>query len=336
MPVRYDPLLTAALAREIRARWEGARVASLVLDRARRAGELRFEDSSALFAALHPEAGHLLALEAAALTAEGHRFRRLFLSAAEAPADERALQLTLSDAASNPRHRISAELQTNQWNLLLLSPGGDASPGQDGEIAWRIDHVLWRRVIRERRLEPGAPYDAPANPRRGAGTRPDEEVWMESLAPIEPAGRRGAAIREWAYLSAVNIDRVLGTAAIEVGEEALREAFSRYEGLLDECSAGGAWLLERSLGPQPYPSSLGEPGAAAMPSLFDAMQASAEAAGGVESLLALGAPGGREAEPDGEVARLRAALAKRAKRIERRLAALERERDGAGPRRSLG
>jgi predicted ribosome quality control (RQC) complex YloA/Tae2 family protein len=328
MPVRYDPLLTAALAQEIRARWEGVRVASLALDPARRVGELRFEDGSALLATLHPQAGQLLAVEPL-LSAEGLRFRRLFLSAVEAPLDERALLLTLSDASSNPRHRISAELQTNQWNLLFLSPRGDAQPGTD-QIEWRIDRVLWRRVIRERRLEPGATYAAPANPRRGAARPRDVEAWMASLASVEPADRRGAALREWAYLSALNIDWVLGTAVTDSDESALREAFSRYESLLEECSTGGAWLLERTLGSQPYASSLEEPGAVAMPSLLDAMQASTEAAGGVGSLLALGAAGGEvEPETDDEAAHLGAALASRVKRIERRLAALEREREAA-------
>jgi hypothetical protein len=333
MPVRYDPLLTAALAHEIRARWEGAPATSLALDPGRRAGELRFEDGSALLALLHPQAGHLLAAEPA-LAAEGTRFRRLTLSAVEAPPDERALLLTLSDAASNPRHRIAAELQTNQWNLLLLSPtsgeppaGGDES---DDELEWRIDRALWRRLARGRRLEPGATYTPPANPRRGASTPPDAEAWVESLASVEPLDRRGAALRECAYLSALNIDWVLGKAATDPGDAALLEAFSRYRALREEWSAGGAWLLERRLGPQPYGSSLDESNALEVPSLLEAMREAAEAAGGLDDLLALGVPGGKqEVGADDETARLGAALAKRAKRIKRRLAALERERDAA-------
>ncbi len=333
MPVRYDPLLTAALAHEIRARWEGASATSLALDPARRAGELRFEDGSALLTLLHPQAGHLLASEPV-LPAQGTRFRRLFLSAVEAPPDERALLLTLSDAGSNPRHGIAAELQTNQWNLLFLSPTAEEPRQGDDErtdaVEWRIDRVLWRRVARGRRLEPGATYERPANPRRGASTPPDAEAWVESLAVVEPADRRGAALREWAYLSALNIDWVLGNAGADSGERALRAAFSRYRALLEECSARNAWLLERGLGAQPYGSSLGESSAVPVPSLLQAMQKAAEAAGGLDDLLALGVPAGRqEVDADDETARLRAALANRTRRIKRRLAALERERDAA-------
>ncbi len=175
MPVRYDPLLTTALAGEIRGRWEGARVTSLALDSARRAGELRFDDGSALLALLHPQAGHLVAVEPT-LPVESLPFRRLFLTGVEAPPDERALLLTLSDASSDPRHLIAAELQTNQWNLLLASGGGE-----DG-TQWRIDRVLWRRVARGRRLEPGAKYEPPANPRRGASSPAEGEAGVESLA----------------------------------------------------------------------------------------------------------------------------------------------------------
>ena len=329
MPVRYDPLLTTALACEIRARWEGARVASLALDPARRAAELHFDDGSALLALLHPQAGHLVAVEPA-LPVEGPRFRRLFLTGVEAPPDERALLLTLSDASSHPRHLIAAELQTNQWNLLFLSPATGEPPQGDDERAadleWRIDRVLWRRVARGRRLEPGAKYEPPADPRRGASGPPEGEAWVESLGSVEPADRRGAALRGWAYLSTINIDWVLGEAATDPGEGPLREAFSRYCELLDEPSAGGAWLLERKLGPQPYGSSLGESNAVPVASLLESMREAAESAGGLEGLLALGAlDASQGAGVDDESARLGAALAGRVKRMERRLAALERE-----------
>lgn len=316
MPVRYDPLLTAALAREIRARWQGIRVTSLALDSARRAGELRFEDGSALLSLLHPQAGHLLAVEPS-LSAEGLRFRRLSLDTVEAPADERLLLLALVDADSDPRYRIAIELQTNQWNLLLLTPGREESP------CWRIERVLWRRVSGGRRLAPGAMYVPPANPRRGAVEPPDAEVWMESLGDVEPEDRRGVALREWAWVSTLNIDWVLGIAATDPDEGPLREAFCRYESLLKEVAAGSAWLLERKLGPQPYGISLHDPGATAAASLLEAMRAAAEAAGGIEALLAAGG------ERDDDAARLRATLVKRAKRVERRLAALKRERDAA-------
>jgi predicted ribosome quality control (RQC) complex YloA/Tae2 family protein len=68
-----------------------------------------------------------------------------------------------------------------------------------------------------------------------------------------------------------------------------------------------------------------------VPTLLEAMQASAGATGGLRGLLALGLPGGGdEVGDDDEAARLGSALASRTKRIRRRLAALQRELDAAG------
>jgi hypothetical protein len=354
MPVRYDPLLVAALAREITARWGELRVNALALDPDRRAGELRFEDGSTLLALLHPTAGHLLASEPA-LPGDGIKFRNLVLSGVEAPPDERSLMVTLSDRGGTPRHRVALELQTNQWNLHFLSPRGEESP------EWRIDRALWQRESGGRRLMPGAAYEAPANPRRGASDAVRTDDWTTSLAPVSPEERRATAIREWAYLSTINVDWVLGTAAhtevAEIGatteeaavtedgaadevadevaaDEALRAAFERYQELLEGggtvASEPGAWVLQRRLGPQPYGLALGEASALAAPSLLDAMAMAAEEEGGIKALLAGAGSGERPGGKADEASRLASALAKRTKRLERRRGALERQLEAAG------
>jgi hypothetical protein len=198
---------------------------------------------------------------------------------------------------------------------------------------------------------PGAAYEAPANPRRGASDAVEAEEWIGSLAPLSPEERRGLAIREWASLSTINVDWVLGPATLQVGAkdgaveeaegveeanagEVLRSAFDRYQALRESGAAAAphreAWLLRRKLGPQPYALSLGESAAVAAPSLLDAMAMAAEEEGGIKALLAGAGSGER---PDGkadEASRLASALTKRTKRLERRRGALERQLEGAG------
>ena len=60
MPVRHDPLLSRALARELDRRHAGRRLRELRLDRDRRLAALRFRDGPGLLFLLHPEAGQLL------------------------------------------------------------------------------------------------------------------------------------------------------------------------------------------------------------------------------------------------------------------------------------
>ncbi|MFQ5679189.1 MAG: NFACT RNA binding domain-containing protein, partial [Gemmatimonadota bacterium] len=108
--------------------------------------------------------------------------------------------------------------------------------------------------------------------------------------------------------------------------------------------SGGAWLLNRPWGPQPYPSALEEPDARPRPSLLEAMAA----AGAREAVARLAtrplvrsgkrptapgsagtcpspSPGGDPARADEEVERLRRALGRRRERLGKRRAALRRE-----------
>ena len=150
MPVRYDPILTEALAARVRARWGGRRALGLVLDPDRRRAALRLRGAPALVFLLHPERGHVLPRQRL-FTGEEFEFRNLRLVDVSSPPDERLLRLDLGSAPDRPRFRIVAELLTNQWNLLLLGhPGGE------------IERVLW----------PGAPATACCSPAPGTSRRP--------------------------------------------------------------------------------------------------------------------------------------------------------------------
>lgn len=345
MTIRHDPLLARALAGEITARWQGRRTAALVLDRERRAAELRFRDAAPLWFLLHPEAGFVLPGDAAAgeeadaaaagrLAGSAQTFRRLYLGAAEAPPDERRLHLSLVDRGGRERHRIAVELHGNQWNLLLL----DASPD-----AFRIRTVLWPRRAGGRTLRAGEDYAPPRGDRRGADAPLSREAWSALLRDAPPERRRGATLRAVAWLSAVNVDWVLGEAALEPGSddtaaagdvEALGRAHERYLAVCEAARslAGGAdpvpcRLLEMPRGLQPYPLPLGQPDAAAVPSTLAAMREAAQAARARDRYVAPGgvAAGAVQAARAEEAGRLRDALLARREEAERRRAALRRE-----------
>jgi len=321
MSVRYDPLLVRALAAEIAAGWGGVPVRGLVLDRSRRAANLKFADAVDLVALLHPESGYLLAgaqmRDDADTDAGGDaktvEFRSLFLGGVEAPADERLLELSLVDSRGRERQRIVIELHTNQWNLLLL----ERLPDTPGE--YRIRQTLWKRELRDRTLAPGVPYERPKGARSGADSPLSLAAWQGALRDIPPELRRRTALETLAYASALNVDYLLGPADRAEGAASdLEPAHQRYLALR---AASGAWLLDRRWGLQPYVASLEEAGSRQVESLLAAMAEAAQAAG----VTAGGEIGAAASEESEESKELRKALLARRKRLVRRRGSLERE-----------
>ena len=368
MPVRYDPLIAVGLAREILARWRGARVRALRMDAGRRAAELELE-GEALLALLAPGAGHVRRLPSATLDGPGvrtTRFRDATLAAAWATPDERALLVGLADDGGRPTAAVAIELQTNHWNLLSLRPagetrgatgggpdaagGGSTSPAATvatdpgfAALPWTIAHALWPRDVGGRRLRPGAPYLPPESTRRGIDRAPSLQEWCAALEDVEPAAARGAVLRAWAWTSTLNVDwilgrtdedgvpdrpRELGEAAPPVDPEASLERYLEIRARA--AAADGIWILPRRWGPQPYPARLGEPEARPAESLLDALAALSEEAGGPAALLAAADTAGAAGVATDEVARLGRALEKAAKRLRGRRAALERQLADAG------
>lgn len=271
--------------------------------------------------------------------------RGLRLTRVAAPTDERLLVLELPpDGDEGTPHRIVLELMTNQWNLLLLRRGG--SEAGDGTPAWRIRAALWRREAGVRVLRGGRPYRPPEGERRWREEVPPPEAWQELLGPVPPGERRGAALREVAWLSSVNVGWVLGAAA-SAGEDRgegpdapppngrpggdpdgssdpdrLEAARRRYAALREAEPEG--WLLDRETGLQPYVHRLGREDARRVPSLLAGMAASLEREEGWRRLAGL--PAGEEEAPEPpEIAELREALEARESRLRRRVEALERE-----------
>lgn len=322
MPVRYDPLVTRVLAHEILSRWGGVALRSLRFDRGRRVVSLAFDDRSRLLALLHPLAGHLIGLDARArieteLGGKLHRFGRLMLSDVEAPADERALLLTFSDAAGQPREGLAFELQTQRWNAVRLE-----FTGPETQPVWRIEAALLSRDAGHRPLRRGAPYQLPVSTRNGINEVPSEEAWLRSLEGVDETERRSAVLRSWAWASTLNVDWILAG-------EAPRERLSEVHSAL-EAPPPRAWLGERRWGPQPYPRALEDPGGLQENGLLDTFLVAANEEGGIDALLEA-IPTAEEEVAHGEAQLLIKRLRSRLKRLGKRTASLQRQLEAAGP-----
>jgi predicted ribosome quality control (RQC) complex YloA/Tae2 family protein len=308
-PIRYDPVLVRALARELDERLRGRAArpslsfapdlsATLVLD----AGEaLRFD--------LHPSRGWTRIVPAPEDADEEPDARVVAVSA---PPDERVLFIDLADLASfgSARRRVVVELHTNQWNALVTA----------GEEE-RIISVLRGRDAGERTLRIGARYrPPPPSLRYGTGeeTREDAwDAWRTLMGRVAPAERAKAAVRNFAWTSTLTAKAVLGAAALVEDGGELEAAFARWWALRTG-EGEHPVLLEGKGGAQPFPAAL--PGIPSRPaaSLLEAMDAAAAAAPSEP------ADDQREAERRLRAARHRLAAA------EGRVRSLYRELESAG------
>ena len=342
MAIRYDPLLTAGLARDIESRLLGRRVEEFLLCPDGREAWLRFAPESdmapgspadtsesasgvgSLGLMLHPEHGFAVHLPGEPRVGAGPlrrtTFRRLYLTSVGAPPDERLLVLDLAGRGAErghgrpPAYRLFVELQTNQWNVILAR-GADE----------RIEEVLWPRVAGERILHRGRSYTPPSGARDWASALPDSTRWEERLVASAPGERRRILLRSVAWTSSLNVDWILGDAAHSDDAGELSAALSRYREL--RAAEPQAWLLPIGNRLQPYVAPIRE-GAVRCESLLEAMRTAAERADawsqGEEDRPR--APAG--AHEAGEARRLQHELRRRLRRLRRRGAALRRQLEG--------
>ncbi|WP_419164323.1 NFACT RNA binding domain-containing protein [Candidatus Palauibacter sp.] len=313
MPVLYDSLLARALARAILDRWEGSRIAGLRMAPARRAVELAFEDGSRLVAMLHPLHGYVLGLDDDApdsgVGGKTLRVGRLSLIDARAPADERALLLTFGDRTGRAWELLAIELRTRRWNAVHCRrvENGESESESDGGYTspWRIETALLSRDAGGRLLRRGARYVPPTSARRGVAAPPSQAEWTAVLTG-DDAARRRAVLQTWAWTSALNVDSILS------GEDPA-ETYARYLDLHPLAAGGSA-----------------ESGRLESGRLEETARLVARAGGPASLLDALP---GSDADDGGEdeAAQLRKRLGARRKRLQRRVAALERQLAAAGP-----
>lgn len=252
--IRYDPLLVHYLAEELDGLLRGRACASAPYFAAGRVALLPLDRGEALELDLHPRRGWIRIIPWASEAGEMDAFCR----SVESHRDERRLTFHIDapDRFRSGDRRIEVELQTNQWNVLLVS-------GRDE----RIHAALWARRAGERMLHPGAEYRAPeAVHRVGAEAVAREEarrIWVERIGGVAPSERQGALLRSFAWTGTVNAVAILGRAGEEeAGGADDPESADRIELAFDR------WWTLRSLPPanpalltagphrQPYPLPL--------------------------------------------------------------------------------
>lgn len=256
MPMRWDPLLAAAAARELDSALRGSRVRALLADpRSRRVA--LFLRSGTLVFELHPLAGWLSLLPASEPPADSRSMAHA-VEGVEAPPDESLLVFRLRRVRGRAQGLdLNVELIGNRWNAVVVERSGGV-----------IRHVLVPRVDRQRTLEVGALYRRPPpTGREGVDRALDETAWQTLVGGGAPDGgtldvptRRTRVLRRIAWTSSLNVDVLLGL-----------KGWREWRRITDPASWGG-FLLESDTGFQPYPVALSDL-AEAFPTLLDAFQA---------------------------------------------------------------
>ncbi len=292
--ILYDPLLVRYLADELDRELRGRACAAAPIFSPGMNATLPLEGGRALRLDLHPTRGWVRLIP---WDEEGEELDAICVGV-DAPADERILVIRLRTA---DRFRVGArslvvELQTNQWNAILVNEEDD-----------RVLTLLRGRSAAGRVLQPGHPYRRP-DPRWrfGLGDISREaarERWVEVLGPLAPGDRRGGLLSGFAFTGTPSAAPILGTAGEEDGAAALEAAFDRWWQIR---SLPAAEPVLARIGSRRLPAPLPLPGLEVerVPSLLEAMESLAE---------------GSEAEPDRDQER---ALLLR--RVERRIAAADR------------
>ncbi len=298
--MRWDPLLTRAVARELDGRLHRARVRSLLLDPENRRILLYLREHT-LVLELHPEAGWISLLDPAEPPPDARPLASRIVGVGALP-DESALVLGLQRVRGKDEGvEVVAEFVGNRWNGLVV-----------GHSSRRIRHVLVPRKERERVLEVGHEYEPPPSTERaGIDGALDRAEWNSIVGQGED--RRTRLLRGIAWTSSLNAHRFL-----DGGWQVWRDAVAS--------EGAGAYLVEGSRGPQPYPLPLGA-SAEGVPSLLEAMErARAAADEGPPHALLLPGP-------------LLARARRHLDRLEGRARGLTRELDGASdpePIRAIG
>lgn len=273
MPLRWDPLLVRALARELDHRLAGARLRALRLDGDSRDLVLLFRDVTLAWP-LHPQKGAPVFLPAAE-PAPGDLPLAAKVRCVRTPADERILIVELLPQRGHGPRDLVVELLGNQWNALVVE-GPEA----------RIRHVLIRREG-PRIARVGSVYaPPPPSPRAGADGLLEESRWMELLRSAPPGDRPRTLVTSVAWTSSLN------RQALVDGDPdpalALSRGYALWRGWVRSESTSPV-LLETDRGLQPYPWAL--PGIPSRPAttLLEAFRAwsdesTAEGTGGEAAL----------------------------------------------------
>ncbi len=219
MSMQWDPLLAAAVARELAASLRGARVRSLLLDRGSRRLFLYLRGHT-LVAELAPGQGWISLLPTWEPPPGAKPFPYI-VSSVRAPTDESILTLGLSGGRRGRKPlEIVLELIRNRQNALVV------------ETSTRtIRHVLLPRQSPARPLTVGAAYRLPPRPERAGANRALSAAEWRELAGTGTGGSprpREAILRRVAWSSPVNVAALDGPRGWE-----------RWKKMIEPASWGG-------------------------------------------------------------------------------------------------
>jgi predicted ribosome quality control (RQC) complex YloA/Tae2 family protein len=261
--MRWDPLLTKAMARELDARLTRARVRGFLMEPEARRLLLYLREGTLSFD-LHPLGGWIRWSDPVEPLAGARplsaRIRRVY-----SLPDESVLGFGMRRVrGAGEGVELLLEFFGNRWNALVV----------DAESR-TVRHVLHPREEKGRSLRVGARYRPP--PPSGRSGPPAPEAWAPMQADTPPE----ALLRTLAGASSLNLplfrtSPLGGLVSAEVG-------IARWRMMTDRAH-WGAWLLDLPRGPQPYPIEIPGVPASPFPTLLDAMAAGIEQAGGAPLL----------------------------------------------------
>ena len=280
MSVQWDPLLTAATARELNTELSGGRARALLLDPQEHRLVL-FMREHTLAIELHPLAGwiSLLPPNDPYPGALSYPFR---VSRVHSPVDETILLIEMRPVRGpGEPEEIVVELIGNRRNAVVV-----------GRRSRKIRHTLIPRPGQARSLAPGSVYEPPTPTHRWGGdalpgTEISREDWERAVSRLggDIEGRRAAVLRGVAWSSSLNVHLLLDPQGWK--------AWSRIR----DPANWRAFLCNTKHGLQPYPVPLeldsavseGEGDRAAVrPTTFETL---------IEAFR-----GSRESEPSGRLA----------------------------------
>jgi len=249
MTMRWDPVLTAAVARELSDVLSGERLRAIFVDRG--AGTLHaYFRQATLLADLDPSRVGL-EIRDPAEPPEGARTFPCRLSTVESLPDERILIFVLPRLRGRGGAvRIVLELVPNRGNATVVE--GDT---------WTVRHVLTDRGG-ARTPVVGRPYPLPDPTRLGLDSPLSLEEWLGLLGSEEAKDRRGVLLRNVALASPVNAAMLLGNSldvSADSSEAALtagHEFWLHLRGIGLGQASHEAHVVEGPWGPQPYPTHL--------------------------------------------------------------------------------
>ncbi len=241
MRIQWDAALVAALARELDARFRGARIRAVHLDPEGRRFTIYLREATWVWK-LHPEERGFVQLppdepppEARALPAK--------VRAIHAPPDERVLIIeTLRVRGRPPRIDLILELMTNQENAIWT------------EGPERTVRLLLRTREGERPVRRGQPYRMPPpTGREGVEAPIPPERWAELVGGDDPDATRRRLLSSVAWMSRPLAEAITEAASIEAGRALWLSVRAAVTG---EVPPGRAALLLGRSGPQPWPVGL--------------------------------------------------------------------------------